>query len=67
MGGMLIFRGHPAAFVGATRWYLVPWVEDRPAEDPDRRAVAVLCRALVDDAARVMPYPLDDPQAPSPN
>ena len=64
MGGMLIFRGRPAAFVGATRWYLVLWIEDRPPEDPDRRAVAVLCRTLVDDAARVMPNFGDEP---SPN
>ncbi len=64
MGRMLIFRGRAAAFVGATRWYLVPWIDDRPAEDSDRRAVCVLCRALVDDAARVMPNSLDEP---SPN
>ncbi len=64
MGGMLILRGRAAAFVGATRWYLVPWIEDRPPEDPDRRAIVVLCRALVDDAARVMPNSLDEP---SPN
>ena len=64
---MLIFRGQPAAFVGATRWYLVPWIEDRPREDPHRRAVAVLCRTLVDDAARVMPCPFDESHAPSPN
>ena len=63
----MILRGRPVAFVGATRWYLVPWIEDRPAEDPDRRAVTVLCRALVDDAARVMPCPFDKSHSPSPN
>ncbi len=64
---MLILQGRAAAFVGARRWYLTPWIEDRPHEDPDRRAVAVLCRTLVDDAARVMPYPFDESHAPSPN
>ena len=61
---MLIFRGRAAAFVGATRWYLAPRIEDRPADDPDRRALIVLCRALVDDAARIMPNFGDEP---SPN
>ncbi len=64
---MLLLQGRPAAFVGATRWYLTPWVEDRPPEDSDRRAVAVLCQTLVDDAARVMPYPFDESHRPSPN
>ncbi len=56
-----MFQGQAAAFVGATRWYLVPWIEDRPAEDPDRRALTVLCRVLVDDAARIMPNLGDEP------
>ncbi len=64
MGGMLLLRDRAVAFVGATRWYLVPCIDDLPDEDPDRRAIVVLCRSLVDDAARVMPNSLDEP---SPN
>ena len=49
MGGMLTLRGEVVAFVGATRWYLVPYIDDRDIYDRDRRAVIALCRALVND------------------
>lgn len=57
MSGMLTQRGEIVAFVGATRFYLVPYVGDRDIHDRDRRAVIALCRALVHDPAC---YLLDD-------
>lgn len=55
MGGMLTLRGEIVAFVGATRWYLVPYVGDRDTHDRDRRAVVALCRALVNDRTCIRP------------
>ena len=51
MSGMLTQRGEIVAFVGATRWYLVPYMSDRHPSDRERRAVIELCRALVHDPA----------------
>ena len=51
MSGMLTQRGEIVAFVGATRWYLVPYMSERHPSDRERRAVIALCRALVDDPA----------------
>ncbi len=55
MGGMLTLRGEVVAFVGATRWYLVPYIDDRDISDRDRRAVIALCRALVNDPSCFQP------------
>ncbi len=51
MGGMLLLRDRAVAFVGATRWYLVPPLDELPDDDRERCAVVALCRALVDDPA----------------
>jgi hypothetical protein len=48
MTKMLTLRGAPAAFVGATRWYLTPWIAERDPDDRERCAVIALCQALVD-------------------
>ena len=64
MSGMLVLRNEPVAFVGATRWYLVPVLEMRPAEDRERTAVAALCRALVHDPACVLLEPTVNPPRP---
>jgi len=63
MGGMLLLRDRAVAFVGATRWYLVPPLGELPDDDRERRAVIALCRALVDDPACIRfdsPYPPPD-------
>jgi hypothetical protein len=36
-------NGRVVAILGATRFYLVPELEDRPADDPLRRIVSALC------------------------
>jgi hypothetical protein len=61
MGGMLTLRGEVVAFVGATRWYLVPPLDELPDDDRERCAVVALCRALVNDAAVVR---FDPPHPP---
>ncbi len=50
MSGMLLLRDSVVAFVGATRWYLVPSIEELPDDDRERCAVVALCQALVDDS-----------------
>ncbi len=67
MGGMLTLRGEIVAFVGATRWYLVPYVGDRDAHDRDRRGVIALCRALVNDPACFLPEGGDAPPSDPPS
>jgi len=60
---MLLLRDRAVAFVGATRWYLVPPLDELPDDDRERRAVIALCRALVNDAAVVRfdpPHPPPD-------
>ena len=61
MGGMLLLRDRAVAFVGATRWYLVPPLDELPDDDRERRAVIALCRALVDDQACIR---FDPPHPP---
>ncbi len=67
MGGMLTLRGEIVAFVGATRWYLVPYVGDRDVHDRDRRAVIALCRALVKDPACFLPDTGKEPPSDPPS
>ena len=55
MAGMLTLRGEIVAFVGATRFYLAPYVGERDIHDHDRRAVIALCRALVNDPSCFLP------------
>ncbi len=52
---MLTLRGEIVAFVGATRFYLAPYVGERDIHDRDRRAVIALCRALVNDPSCFLP------------
>ena len=61
MGGMLLLRDRAVAFVGATRWYLVPPLDELPDDDRERCAVVALCRALVDDPACIRFYPPHPP------
>lgn len=40
-------RGDVLAIVGARRYCLAPHLDDRPDQDPERRAVDALCRLLL--------------------
>ncbi len=67
MAGMLTLRGEIVAFVGATRFYLAPYVGERDIHDRDRRAVIALCRALVGDPSCFLPDGGDEPPSSRPS
>ena len=64
MSGMLLLRDRPVAFVGATRWYLLPWIDHLPDDDRERRGVIAVCRALVHDPDCVRFVPTSNPPRP---
>ncbi len=60
---MISHDGEPVAFVGATRAYLAPSLEDADAGDPLRRFVAGMCLYALDVAAGRLPGPYTDANA----
>jgi len=47
---LAIRNGVVVAIIGATRHHLAPHVEDLDAQDPDRRAITILCQLVLADS-----------------
>jgi hypothetical protein len=42
-------NGELVAILGATRFFLVPEIEDRDLNDRDRRAISTVCQSVLDE------------------
>ena len=59
-------NGELVAILGATRFFLVPEIEDRDLHDRDRRAISTVCQTVLDEKRTRRAGRHETPRAPRP-
>jgi hypothetical protein len=59
-------NGELVAILGATRFFLVPEIEDRDPHDRDRRAISTVCQRVLDEKRTRRGGRHETPRAPRP-
>jgi hypothetical protein len=59
-------NGELVAILGATRFFLVPEIEDRDPHDRDRRAISTICQSVLDQKRTRRHRRHETPRAPRP-
>ena len=63
---MVTRNGELVAILGATRFFLVPEIEDRDPQDRDHRAISTACQTVLDQKSARRRGRHETPRAPRP-